>query len=720
MKRLKLNLENCYGIRHLTATIDFKGKRSVAIYAPNGVMKTSFARTFLDISQGFETTDHMFPERPTVRVVTDETGAEVSGQDVVVVPSYDEDFGPTESTSTLLIDPALRTEYETLQATIEAAKAQLISVLRLQAGTKRDVGVEVSSAFTKDIDSFFTAITRVAEEVDALETPMFANVPYDIVFDDKVLTMFQAPGFKDALAEYVTQFNKLLEESAYFGKDAFNFWHAANVAKSLADNGFFKASHSIHLNGGTAVEIEDEKELAQLIADEKAKIQADAELTKKFEAIEKLLNKNEQCRKFLEYVSERVELLPEMSNIEAFREKVWISYFAENKELFDIAVAAFRGARTRKREIETEATAQQTRWEKVIETFNERFFVPFRLVAKNRERVMLGQEPVLRLGFEFGDGIDTASVDRAALLDVLSTGEKKALYILNILFEVETRRSSGQSTLFVVDDLADSFDYKNKYAIIQYLKDISAEEDFKLVILTHNFDFYRTLESRFVGYSNCLMAQRATDGITLVQAEGIKNPFINDWKAKFFESPIKRYASIPFIRNILEYTKGPTDADYDVLTSLLHWKGGSSAILQHDLDVIFSSTFGLAGDWPTADESVVDAILREADECLTADAGINFENKIVLSIATRLLAEQFMLRALADEEEATDIEANQTARLLADYMKSDKADADAAKILEGVVLMTPENIHVNSFMYEPILDMSDEHLRRLYAEVKAL
>ncbi len=34
-------------------------------------------------------------------------------------------------------------------------------------------------------------------------------------------------------------------------------------------------------------------------------------------------------------------------------------------------------------------------------------------------------------------------------------------------------------------------------------------------------------------------------------------------------------------------------------------------------------------------------------------------------------------------------------------------------IIERVMLMTPENIHLNSFMYEPIIDMSDDHLRRL-------
>ena len=41
-------------------------------------------------------------------------------------------------------------------------------------------------------------------------------------------------------------------------------------------------------------------------------------------------------------------------------------------------------------------------------------------------------------------------------------------------------------------------------------------------------------------------------------------------------------------------------------------------------------------------------------------------------------------------------------------------------ILDRVALMTPENIHLNSFMYEPIIDMSDEHLRKLYREVEAL
>lgn len=34
--------------------------------------------------------------------------------------------------------------------------------------------------------------------------------------------------------------------------------------------------------------------------------------------------------------------------------------------------------------------------------------------------------------------------------------------------------------------------------------------------------------------------------------------------------------------------------------------------------------------------------------------------------------------------------------------------------------MTPENLHINSFMYEPIIDMSDGSLRDLYTTISGI
>lgn len=40
--------------------------------------------------------------------------------------------------------------------------------------------------------------------------------------------------------------------------------------------------------------------------------------------------------------------------------------------------------------------------------------------------------------------------------------------------------------------------------------------------------------------------------------------------------------------------------------------------------------------------------------------------------------------------------------------------------LDEVNLITPENIHLNSFMFEPIIDLSIDHLVRLYNDLENL
>lgn len=352
--------------------------------------------------------------------------------------------------------------------------------------------------------------------------------------------------------------------------------------------------------------------------------------------------------------------------------------------------------------------------------FNDRFFVPFKLEATNRLTVILGQEPMLSLGFTFQDGADTAAVDRAALMQALSTGEKKAFYVLNILFEIEVRKKAHQETLIIVDDIADSFDYKNKYAIIQYLMDIAEDPYFKQIILTHNFDFYRTIQSRFVRYPDCFMASKSATGVVLEQAAGIQNVFVKDWKPSFVTEPKKKIACIPFMRNLIEYTRDATDADFLKLTSLLHWKVDSVQITIADLDAIYNGLFSLNIASANGSATVMSLIEHEAGECLTATEGINFENKIVLAIAIRLAAEQFMVAKINDPAFVAGIDSNQTPRLLGKFHDLFSAKVATINVLQRVVLMTPENIHLNSFMYEPILDMSDGHLRKLYGEVKAL
>ena len=721
MKKLNVDLENCYGIKKLRTQFDFSQHNACAIYAPNGAMKSSLAQTFKDVADATPSKDRIFPTRVCNRKITDENDVDLPKESVLVVPPYDEVFGHTEKTSTLLVDAKLREEYEQLHLEIDKSKETFLKALKEQSGSKKDLEKEISSTFTKSDEEFYRALIRVKDELLAQKDAPFADIPYDTIFEEKVLSFLGTKDFKMAIEEYVKKYNDLLAASTYFKKGTFTYYHAATIAKNLADNGFFDAKHTVILNASENLEITSQKQLEELIAKEKEGISNDKNLRKKFAEIEKLLTKNVNVRGFAAYLAEHEELLPKLANIEIFKEEIWKSYFKERIDLYKDLIERYQAAEKRKKEIEEEASKQRTQWESVIEIFNNRFFVPFKLTAKNRVPVILGEEPMLSVGFTFEDGAEQVPVEKNALLQVLSTGEKKALYVLNIIFEVEARKKANQETVFVVDDIADSFDYKNKYAIIQYLKDIAEEPQFNQIILTHNFDFFRTIESRFVRYSHCFMAYKSRNGITtLEQATGIKNVFVNDWKLRFFEDPKKKIASIPFIRNIIEYTRGDNDPDFIMLTSVLHWKDNSDSITQNDLDHIYTNVFGTTGTSADGERPVMEMIHHEASECLQAADGINFENKVVLSIAIRIAAEKFMVEKINNPTFVASIDSNQTSRLLAKFKELFGGEVGTIETIQQVILMTPENIHLNSFMYEPILDMSDEHLRKLYERILAL
>jgi hypothetical protein len=138
MKRIKIDLENCYGIKKLQKELDFSNARAYALYAPNGVMKSSLARTFQDAADGVESKDRIFPSRKTSRGIVDENNTEITGERILVVLPYSEQFGVTEKTSTLLVDPKLRKEFDEILRATDQAKEALLSAVQAQSQSKRN------------------------------------------------------------------------------------------------------------------------------------------------------------------------------------------------------------------------------------------------------------------------------------------------------------------------------------------------------------------------------------------------------------------------------------------------------------------------------------------------------------------------------------------------------------------------------------------------------
>ena len=280
-----------------------------------------------------------------------------------------------------------------------------------------------------------------------------------------------------------------------------------------------------------------------------------------------------------------------------------------------------------------------------------------------------------------------------------------------------------------MDDIADSFDYQNKYAIIEYIKDLAEDinNKFYLLILTHNYDFYRTIASRLKGTcprSNIWMINKTSNNeIELKTGQYIGNVFVNVLVKRNGEDKIF-ISMIPFVRNLIEYTKGHLSLEYLKLTSCLHIKEDTRKITESDvINILKDYTLGEEIKREVSDSSIYDLIIGTADN-IAQDSDLNpidLENKIVLSIAIRLLAEEYMKKKLVKvgkkEEDFAAIRSNQTGELTKMYKRNCQFDSNK-NIIEKVNMMTPEHIHINSFMFEPLIDVSVNHLIELYNDCR--
>jgi hypothetical protein len=171
-------------------------------------MKSSLAHTLKDVADGVPSKDIIFPARVSVRTITDEKGTPITKDELLVVAPYDEVLGHTEKTSTLLVDAKLRKEYEALHTDIDKGKAAFLRALAEQSKSKKDLEREISSAFTKSDSEFYRALIRIKDEVEGQEPGPYADVLYDTIFDDKVLTALNTKDAKTAIKEYVEKYNE--------------------------------------------------------------------------------------------------------------------------------------------------------------------------------------------------------------------------------------------------------------------------------------------------------------------------------------------------------------------------------------------------------------------------------------------------------------------------------------------------------------------------------
>lgn len=739
MNDIKMHLENCYGIELLDDEFDLSNSNVLSVYARNGVMKTSLAKTFRKIQEGKqdEIKDEIFSKQGIANILID--GNMIKPEDVYVINSFETEY--QSDITSLLVNSEIKEHLKGVLNTRDKffkslEKLSGLKIKKTQGG--RNI-YELEPELIKDFDfeenSFLINIKNLKNQKPEVFLP---NIQYANIFDDSILKKIQSDEFQSKIKEFVVRSDEIYVTHNFLKKGSFTLPKLKDVNKTLKKDNYFTGENMLILNGNLDIKnVEELEEKIRLVENEIKEIP-------EFQAIEKLLSdsKGILLKDIIENNPEVIPLLA-VEKLADLRKNLWLTYFTILQDQLNVLEQSFSKLSSEIDGVEIDDTP----WKKALDIYKDRFSVPYEMKISNLKEAVIG-ESVPRVEFSFEKNDEIVNLDRNTLDEIgtLSQGEKRALYLLNIIFDIEQIKQNGSEKLFIIDDIADSFDYKNKYAIIEYLFDLAQSDHYVLIILTHNFDFFRSVSSRLgVNYNNRYFVENSDGKIKINRAiYQAKSPF-EAWKARLNLKNV--LALIPFVRNIIEYGVDRNkniynnyDSDYLFFTALLHEKDITDNIVFDDLKMLYKEYIGVERFLNDVDlTSTVIGKLYDVCDSIT-DSDTDLENKVLLSMAIRHKAEKYLIRKIAEYPnsltwktgrrrvvETGDSNAffehvkggrNQTIELILGYRQF--GEENIIQIMDKVNIVTPENIHLNSFMYEPILDMDITELKTLYQKVKDL
>ena len=742
------HFKNCYGLKQFNLqNINFSRCNKALIYAPNGVMKSSLSKVFDDIFKGATTCDRIFQNVVSNYSVTHYTSRYVyssanrtqptATDRIYVVNTFNNSFEFTKETvSTLLADETTRNAYNVLMAQFSGEIIQIEEKLRVLTGLTKS---QIKGKLITDLGLTGTADwTDIFEKLNELyatrRTFEYLNdCTYSELFNDKAMAVYGKQEFLNSIEEYISSLNILLENNPILN-DRFTDRNAETLGKEMAKHNLFNAQHTICLKDGTTV-IHSLEEWNFVVNEQLDRLYSSPELSTVFQKLKKMLTSNGEVSRLRDIIVAHREIIPALSDIPALKVQTWLDCFSKLDMSFDDYYRNISQYTAQIKVLYEQASAQSARWQTVVNKFNRRFRVPFEVRIENKANFLLKDEAP-NLSFKYTRGMiaqQSATLKKDDLMVSLSTGEKRALYLLYILFDLERIRqqatAGGGQFLIVADDIADSFDYKNKYAIIEYLNDLGNTSGIDLLILTHNFDFYRTVKLRLgVARNHCYIAQRDEEGIVSItefkyQKDFFKNVVIKDIKDGNIINDDKKkllISSIPFYRNLCEYSG--KEVEYSRLTCFLHLKTTPLDTLTVKISDLWNliNPFLNNTTFSGADEDYYTAVTRVANTCVADNTNeVLLDNKLFIAIAIRLLTEKFMKNTLISNGKAcSDADSNQTRKWF-NQVKRFLTPAQIS-VIEEVNLITPESIHLNSFMFEPLIDISNWALKDLYTRVTNL
>lgn len=746
MKSIQIEIKNSYGIVDFNHNFEYKGDTKegccnfYGLYAQNGTMKSSFAKTLLNRSKGLTISDEIY------NILGSCTVSGIEPENILSYPSYDGRVYLSESATHLVANQEAKKVYAEASKDVIETFSKLKSKISEVTKTKDDGSETV-------IEDYYRRFVS-KEQVDSVTLPavitlLRANLSEikqgKIQFCDMPLSVFNSDNFRKFITkkEYRGTFDRLVKaydemrSSPTYFREGFDSSSAYTLIKALDKSKYFKAKHGVVLRDNedkTTESINSKEELETYLKTDFDRI------IEKYPGLESALNRliadfsvgtKGEVRRIIEDKSRR-DILLFMGDEDRFYKNMWFGYLRGCVEEIENLLKVHDYSKSKIEEALEKADKADTEWKDVIDIFNDRFSsLPYRIDIANKKDAIVEDlvSPIFEFKFrnprnpsmpyrERPDNLGQLSV----LGRVLSNGERKALYLLNIIFDVKKKLKDGVDTLLVLDDVVESFDYRNKYAFFEYLQELASQNSHLYIIsLTHNFDFFRLVYEKLYPKNKKQFRLVISDENNNLSAEEMFDSRVfGNYKKDAATDKSAWVTMIPFARNIVEFQHDKTHDDYKELTRALHTM--SSNVTVGDIQQCLQSIISVTDTPFDKSLNIHEAIILHAKE-VAADTsdGFSLKNNLVLAIGTRLCIERYIISKISEEDyiNAVSKERDLTRKLLILYSNncSDPNKQTYLKMFNKAAAIVDGTIHINSFMYEPLVDVGTWEMKKMFNEI---
>lgn len=403
MNNVEVYLDNCYGIYHMEHEFNFSNSNVIAVYARNGLMKTSFAKTFKKVQDGKidDIKDEIFNLESTVTIKSD--GGNIDPAKVFVIKSFESSY--EADVTPLLIKQTVKEQLKN----VLKSRDKLFKALEKNSGLKvkkASAGKAVFELEPKMIEDLHfvenSFLVNVLTIKDVRPEQNFSNVTYNVIFEPTVLKKILSIEFQEKIRDFITKSDEIYNSYDFLRKGQFTLPKLKDVRKSLEKDEFFVGENGILLSG--TGQISNIRSLEQKINEIDEQIKA----VPQFQAIEQMLSDAkgtilkdviETCPELIEWLTE--ERLPDL------KKNLWYSYFCANADLLNDLIAKYEAL---SREIDN-VSLDDTPWKNALDIYKKRFDVPFEMKITNLKGAIIG-ESIPRVEFSFSRGENNVTISR--------------------------------------------------------------------------------------------------------------------------------------------------------------------------------------------------------------------------------------------------------------------------------------------------------------------